>query len=1090
MRVLTHLASTAVSFGCLAVFLVLAQLAQSEPTPDWEDPLVTGINKLPPRASGWSCPDAEAASQTDYRSAERSPWVRRLNGDWRFKWSPTPTERPHDFYLPGYDVSGWETIAVPGTWQTQGHGVPIYLNNGYPFYANPPRVTLEPAPEYTAYKLRNPIGSYRREFSAPDDWRDKRVFLHFAGVKSAMYVWVNGERVGYSQGSRCPAEFEITEHLQDGKNTLACEVYRWCDGSYLEDQDMWRLSGIYRDVFIFAKPKTHLWDVHVETSLDDDCRDGFLRLSGSIRLDDGREADDLSLRVRLFDAAGKPVGGQASALLEHRLGSSQSRWHSFESERVAVPTPALWSHETPRLYKAIVEFCDGDRIIEAQQARIGFRKVELRVDGLFVNGSSIKLKGVNRHEHHPDHGGYIPLASMVEDLRLMKQANINLVRTSHYPNDPSWYELCDEFGMLVMDEANVESHGLSYHKNVLPGDLPEWREPVVERMRRMVIRDRGHASIVLWSLGNEAGYGSAFVAMAGVCRQLDGQQRPIQYADMNLPCDMDSQTYPTPMWLENHVAGKAERVGESLAAHGAYPTGKPFFMNEYVHAMGNSVGNFQDYWDVVDRHPMLIGGCIWDWVDQGLRKQEKGRSYLAYGGAFGDYPNDGNFCMNGLVDADRDPHPHYWEVRKVYQPITVTPESQSPGLFRVSNKHAFHNLTEYEALWVVHRNGVEIESGTLGRIDVPPGESTAVLIRPESLNVMDAGEFLLTVRFCLPADKPWAEAGFCVAWDQITIKQREPARRTLEGRVAAAMTESEASINLVSRDSLGRLRQYTIDKNNGLLRSVRCEGKELMVAPLRPNFWRAPTDNDIGWDMHELLQPWKEAGERTELLSIAASPEGSSAAVVAKLNLPDVNASVELTYEIDREGCLVVGFRFDRLPNLAMPPRVGMQCTVPERFSNVSWYGKGPHESYQDRMTSAWLGLHQSNVRYWAHSYPRPQESGNRTGVRWAELADADGDGLRISAIRSPLNVSAWPNRQIDLEGRDYAHELPERTDITLNIDCRQMGVGGDNSWKLPVHDKYRIPDQDACEYAFRIDPVSGRQRKLKQAASKSMSVQ
>jgi beta-galactosidase len=746
----------------------------------------------------------------------------------------------------------------------------------------------------------------------------------------------------------------------------------------------------------------------------------------------------------------------------------------------------LWSHETPHLYTSIVELCQGERVIEAQQSRIGFRTIEVSDNGFLVNGRAVKIKGVNRHEHHPDHGAYIPPESMRQDVRLMKQANINLVRTSHYPNDPYWYELCDEYGMLVLDEANVESHGLSYHKNVLPGDHLEWKEPVVDRMRRMVVRDRRHASVVFWSLGNEAGYGSAFVAASKACRELDGQNRPIQYADMNAPCDVDSQTYPTTAWLEDHVLGKAKRKAGAKAPHGKYPSGKAFFMNEYTHAMGNSVGNLQDYWDVIDKHSILIGGCIWDWVDQGLRKEgDGGVTYLAYGGAFGDFPNDGNFCMNGLVDADRKPHPHYWEVSKVYQPIAVSAESISEGLYRVHNKHAFLNLDAFDASWVLYRNGVAVESGKVGPLHLPPGESALTSVTPKYLEAPDNVDLHLTFRFELSSDERWAKKGFCVAWEQIAIKTKDRSialGSPIEGVRSASLAETATQYLLSTPNPQGEPCQFAIGKKTGMLESLRCGDREHLLGPLKPNFWRAPTDNDLGWKMPESLGAWKTAGEHASVRAVSSTGGDACVTIVTDMYLSEVDAHATINYQLDSSGQLRVAFRFNDLADMAMPPRVGMQCAIPAEFNRVTWYGRGPHESYQDRFSSAAFGRYRAEVDRWTHQYPRPQESGNRMGVQWATFTAASGEGLLITAVDGPLNISAWPYRQSDLEHCSYSHELPQRSQITLNIDYRQIGVGGDNSWSLPVHDKYLLPVGDACEYTYLIQPVVKRQENVVRA--------
>lgn len=1060
----------AVGIGCSAIS------AAGAPAADWENPAVIGLHKLPPRSSGWSCPTTESAQKTSYRDFDHSPWVRSLNGAWKFRWSPKPEERPHKFYRRDFDDSAWNSIQVPGTWQTQGYGTPIYLNQGYPFKVDPPRVTGEPDREFTAFALRNPVGSYRTTMELPASWSGNRVYLHFAGVQSAMYLWVNGRRVGYTQGSRTPAEFDVTEFVKPGANLVACEVYRWSDGSYLEDQDMWRFSGIYRDVFFYCKPPTHLWDINVDAGVDKAGHTGTIAVRGSVRSTGSTPPGKMSVRVRLFDAAGAPVGSESGVLTETVVEDADVEWLSIATPVATIPRPALWSHETPQLYTAVVELWAKDRLVEAQSARIGFRRVDLSPDGFFLNGRSIKLKGVNRHEHHPDYGGHVPYDSMVDDLRLMKQANINLVRTSHYPNDPRWYELCDEYGMLVMDEANVESHGLSYHKKVLPGDLPQWKEPVVDRVRRMVVRDRNHACVVSWSLGNESGYGSAFEAMAQECRRLDGQRRPLQYADMNSPCDMNSRTYPTLTWLRDYAQQNSIAQREGTAPDGA-PSDKPFFMNEYCHAMGNSVGNLADYWDYIEQQPDMIGGCIWDWVDQGLRRtNERGESYLAYGGAFGDHPNDGNFCMNGLVDADRKPHPHYWEVQKVYQPISMQAIDPARGLYAVRNRHAFKSLGDYHATWRLTQDGHVVETGHLDRLDAQPGEVVQLSVTPESLSRKRNADYHLMFRFELPERAAWAAKDFCVAWEQFEVSRKvaeptPPPQQKPDRRVR--LQQDATSYVLSATSPHGEPVAVVVGKKTGLVESYTCGSREYLLAPLTLNFWRAPTDNDHGWKMPQKLGAWKSAGPSAQPLQVSAAGGDTTRKVDVILDLPSVGASAAVCYELDQAGQLNVSFRFKDLSTGPTPPRVGMQCRVSADYRTVSWYGRGPHESYRDRLSSAAFGVYHSDIRRWAHQYPRPQESGNRIGVRWAAFQDSAGDGFEVTAAGAPLNVSGWPHAQRDLESSAYAHQLPQRDFLTLNIDYGQIGVGGDNSWGLPVHAKYKISPTDYCRFAFRIRPLA-----------------
>jgi beta-galactosidase len=798
-------------------------------------------------------------------------------------------------------------------------------------------------------------------------------------------------------------------------------------------------------------------------------------------------AQGLSVRVDLFDPEGRQVGA-GPALLTQPLGKLQrGAWSHVETPRVELAHPQRWTHETPHLYTAVVQLWKGERLVEAQRARVGFRQARIVGQEFCLNGQAVKIKGVNRHEHHPDFGGHIPVAAMEQDIRLMKQANINLVRTSHYPYDPAWYELCDEYGLLVMDEANVESHGLSYHKNNLPGDRPSWERAAVDRMRRMVVRDRGHASVVAWSLGNEAGYGQAFVAMARECRLLDPEQRMIQYADMNLPCDVDSQTYPTVAWIQEHLRGEAQRKGEqnqtsSSAQHGPYPSGKPFFMNEYAHAMGNSLGNFDGYWELIYAQPMLIGGCIWDWVDQGLRKTaEDGTQYLAYGGDFGDVPNDGNFCMNGLVDADRQPHPHYWEVKKVFQPVRVRAVDRVEQLYAIENRQAWTGLDGYRATWELSRDGIQVEGGTLSPLEVPPGESREVTIPHRVIPAGDQADYYLTFRFCLVEGTPWAEAGHCVAWDQVPLGEELAPRGPSPGAASAVaaqtvtLREEAEAYYFSARGDQGLPLEISVSKQSGLLESYRLGTHDYLAGPLGLNFWRAPTDNDEGWKMPKKLGMWQAAGSEARCQSLEVR-DGQSAfpSLVAVVELPGALGQVELCYQLEADGQLLVTYRLDRAAQVPTPPRIGMQATLPAEFRQVRWLGRGPHESYADRQSSAAFGEYQASVDTWNHLYPRPQETGNRTGVRWASFADSAGRGLHIAAVGEPLNVSAWPYRQSDLAEFSHAYLLPRRDQVTLNIDYRQIGVGGDNSWGLPVLEQFMIAPDDPCRYGFRIEAVGG----------------
>ncbi|MEE4286319.1 MAG: glycoside hydrolase family 2 TIM barrel-domain containing protein, partial [Mariniphaga sp.] len=651
----------------LKILLILAIFnhfgAHAQVPPEIQNENIFGLNKLPARTAFWPAPDLQEAEKTDY---DHAAWVKSLNGEWQFHWSPDPKSRPVEFYKPNFSRKDWATIDVPSTIERQGFGVPLYTNSVYPFKVNPPFVMDEPDSKYTTFKHRNPVGSYCRTFTIPEEWDGKRIIRHLAGSSSGTFVWVNGHKVGYSQDSRLPAEFDLTDFLISGENFLAIETYKYCDGSYLEDQDYWRLSGIYRDVFIRAVPQATLWDVYAQPKVNLENRQGSIVLHYSAANFSEESTKNQSLTVSVSSPSGKSVIDKKSFNIESFVQGFSDEMVLPEIELGEVE---LWYDDKPLQYKVLVEFKAGGEVVEAYQLPVAFRKIEIAGNTILLNGGKFKVRGVNRHEFSPDQGWTITREEMIRDLELMKQANINFVRNAHYPNDPRWYELCGQYGMMVMDEANVESHGLSYHKRILPGDKTGWTAASVDRMKRMVIRARQFPSVLMWSLGNEAGYGNAFPEMRKATHNSDPEKRLIQYADMNIAADFDSQTYPTIEWLKQHLQGKAVRKGErgestNEEQHGKYPSGKPFLMNEYAHAMGNSLGNFDDYWKLIYKNDMLVGGFVWDWVDQALYKNRDNQAEgFVYGGDFGDYPNNGNFCINGLIGADRIPHPHYYELQ-------------------------------------------------------------------------------------------------------------------------------------------------------------------------------------------------------------------------------------------------------------------------------------------------------------------------------------------------------------------------------------------------------------------------------------------
>ncbi len=824
----------------LAVLIAAAWLAVAadEPgaVPEWENPQINGVNKEPAHGLRWPYADADAARKG---GPEASPFYRLLNGEWQFHWVGKPADRPIDFHKPDFDARGWRTIPVPSCWEMQGYGIPIYTNVRYPFPADPPHIPHE----------YNPVGSYRTEFELPAEWSQRETFIVFGGVYSAFYLWVNGQFVGYSEDSKDPAEFNLTSVVKPGKNLLAVEVYRWCDGSYLEDQDMFRYSGIFRDVYVYSTPRTRVRDVFLRCDLADDAPDATLQATVKLHLAAGEPPKDWIVQVELFDADGRPVPLTPPALARPVRPAPGEEVTVDLSSRVAHPR--RWSAEGPYLYRAVVSLKDAEGIVtQVEGFSFGFRKVEIKDGRFLVNGVAVKLKGVNRHEHDPDHGRALPYVRMLQDIELMKRHNINAVRCSHYPNAAAWYDLCDAYGLYVIDEANVESHGMGYTLEKSLGNHPLWEQAHLDRTVRMVETHKNHPCVVMWSLGNEAGPGVNFVATSRAVKALD-TTRPVHYERFNEVADVDSTMYPSV---------------EDLAAVGKAPSSKPFFVCEYAHAMGNAVGNLQEYWDVFDAFPRLMGGCIWDWVDQGLRKttdEEPGpdsrpRWYYAYGGDFDDQPDDGPFCCNGLVLPDRQVTAKLLEVKKVYQYIAIGAEDSAAGRVRVENRYAFTNLNRFDVRWSLTEDGHVVQQGALPPVDLAPGASTSLQLPLEPPTLKPGAEYFLRVGFHLRIDERWAARGHEVAWEQMPVPYAVPPAALPDvGRMPAVKLEETPDDVTVS----GAAFRIRFDKHTGTLASLRYGENEMLAqqpgtitGPLL-NVFRAFTDND-GW----LRAPFYDTG--------------------------------------------------------------------------------------------------------------------------------------------------------------------------------------------------------------------------------------
>lgn len=1050
---------------CLVIVLLKYSGAYSQVPAEIQNENIFGINKLPPRTIIWPSPSLAEAQKSDY---DHAAWVKSLNGKWRFHWSPDPQSRPVDFYKPDFSTKDWAIIEVPSTIERQGYGVPLYLNRGYPFKVNPPFVMDEPDPQYTAYNQRNPVGSYCRTFKVPGDWDEKRIILHLAGASSGTFIWVNGKKIGYSQDSKLPAEFDITDAIVPGENLLAIETYKYCDGSYLEDQDYWRLSGLFRDVFIRAVPQTTLWDVYAQPKVNLMNRQGSIVLHYSAANFSERTTKNYSLKVSVKSPDGKSIVENKSFDLEPFI-------QGFNDE-VMLPDidlgkVELWYDDKPVQYSVNVELKQKNRVVEAYKLPVAFRKIEVSGNTLLLNGKKLKIRGVNRHEFSPDQGWTITRKEMIRDLELMKQANVNFVRNSHYPNDPRWYELCNQYGIMVMDEANVESHGLSYHKRVLPGDKPGWTVACVDRMKRMVIRDRQFPCVLMWSLGNEAGYGTAFQKMREVTLANDPEKRLIQYADMNAVADMDSQTYTTIAWLKKHLQGKAERKGEhgestNEEQHGKYPSGRPFIMNEYAHAMGNSLGNFNDYWQLIYENDMLAGGFVWDWVDQALYKNRKNPTEeFVYGGDFGDYPNQNNFCINGLIGANRIPHPHYYELQKVYQPVSITLVKTEPLVVEIINRQMASNLNEYNFRYQIIADGHQVAEGKLNATDIASLEKEQVFL--PNIDYDSTKECYLTLQLLLKEDKLWAKRGDVFAWEQFQLnspkKNEDPSAE--QGISKLKETENERDY-IISGDSFS----VKIDKSTGMISEYKVGDEVLIDGAIRFNFWRALTDNDKGWKVDRKMGIWKNEAENFKLLSFKVSETDCNAIAVDSRYLFEATQSVlEMRSLIYQDGTIDIDYRIsipDQAPNV---PRIGLQFTLNSKFQNIEWYGRGPQENYFDRKLGAVIGIYQSTLNDFITPYVRPQENANRCDIRWVKFADNNKQTISFDADDSyTFSVSAWPYSQSSLEQATHDFELVKDSLITVNIDYAQMGVGGDNSWGLPVNDSYLLKPGE-YHYNFKI---------------------
>lgn len=1054
---------------------------------DWENHHVLQINREPARAAF-----------TPFH-AQKGDCSICLDGTWKFRWTPVPDERIVEFYQTDFNDKDWVGFPVPANWEVNGYGTPIYVSAGYPFKIDPPRVMGEPKVDYTTYKERNPVGQYRRSFQLPAGWEARgQTFLRFEGVMSAFYVWINGERVGYSQGSMEPSEFNITNYLHAGENQIALEVYRYSDGSYLEDQDFWRFGGIHRSIHLLHTPDIRIRDYAVRTlPVSTDYQDFILQIDPQFSVYRGMTGKGTTLQGVLKDASGREIAtlkGDVEDILdlEHKAGR-MNEWYPQRGPRklgrmsATIKSPKRWTAETPYLYKLHLTLLTAEgEVIEQVEQSVGFRSVEIRNGQLLVNGAPVRFRGVNRHEHDPRTARVMSEERMLQDILLMKQANINAVRTSHYPNVSRWYELCDSLGLYVMDEADIEEHGL---RGTL-ASTPDWHAAFLDRAVRMAERDKNHPSIVMWSMGNESGYGPNFAAISAWLHDFD-PTRPVHYEGAQGaggepdPKTVDvisrfytrvKQEYLNPGIAEGEDKERAENARWERLLEIAERTNdnRPVMTSEYAHSMGNALGNFKEYWDEIYSNPRMLGGFIWDWVDQGIYKTlPDGRIMVAYGGDFGDKPNLKAFCFNGLLMSDRETTPKYWEVKKVYSPVELRVES---GELRVTNRNHHTDLSQYRCLWTLSIDGKQKDQGEITLPEVAPGESETiplpVSIAGKKASAKATSDLRLTISFILKRDALWAKAGHEVAWEQFCIQEGALLSSKLEnrGRLKVRADEEHLSIS-------GSGFSIQWEKNvTGSLTSLTYHGKEMLAHPadfpLQPvtQAFRAPTDNDKSfgnwlakdWSLHQMDNP------RISLDFFKHEVREDGAVIVriqTRNRYKEGMIVTKFLYTILSDGTIDLKTTFQPQGILPELPRLGIAFCLSSDYNTFIWQGRGPQDNYPDRKTSAAVGLWKGSVADQYVHYPRPQDSGNKEEVRRLMLTDRHGKGIRVDAVEDVFSASALHYIAQDLYKETHDCNLKPRPEVILSLDAAVLGLGN-SSCGPGVLKKYAI---DKKEHTLHI---------------------
>lgn len=1008
---------------------------------EWQDPNINEVNRAPMHTHYFAYEDEASALKG---CKESSSNYMTLNGTWKFFWVKNADMRPTDFYQVGYNDKGWDEIQVPGLWEMSGYGDPMYVNVGYPwreqFNSNPPEVPIE----------GNHVGSYRREITIPADWKGKEIFAHFGSVTSNIYLWVNGKFVGYSEDSKLEAEFNLTKYLKPGKNLIAFQVFRWCDGTYLEDQDFLRLAGVARDCYLYTRNPKYIQDIRVTPDLDAQYKDATLNIALNMN---GNGTVDL----KLLDKNGKEIA------------NSSVKGSGKLSTEMAISNPEKWSAETPVLYTLVATLKEGSRTMEVIPVKVGFRKIELKNSQIWVNGQPVLFKGANRHEVDPDYGYVVRPERMIQDIKMMKSLNINAVRTCHYPDNNLWYDLCDQYGIYMVAEANIESHGMGYGEKTLAKN-PLYAKAHLERNQRNIQRNFNHPAIIFWSLGNEAGFGPNFEACYKWIKNED-PSRAVQYeqAGTNDFTDIYCPMYRDYKGCEDYCQGDID---------------KPLIQCEYAHAMGNSQGGFKEYWDLVRKYPKFQGGFIWDFVDQSLHaKTKEGISYYAYGGDWNKYDaSDNNFINDGLINPDRRPNPHAYEVKHIYQSIWVTPADLANGTVKVYNENFFRDLSNYYAEWQLLANGEVVQTGIIDQLDVAPQQTKTIKLDYSINGICENKEILLNINFKLKKGETLLPAGHSVAKNQLTVRSYQMPDLKLANELKSNVEVSVPIIKESDRNYLiieGDRFRLDFDKKEGFLCRYDVNGMPLLKenGKLTPNFWRAPTDNDMGANLQNKYVAWKKPG--LKLVSLTSNIDNDMAVVKAEYTMEAVKAKLYLTYTINNNGAIKVTQKMeaDKSAKVSDMFRFGMQIQMPKCMDHIDYYGRGPIENYIDRNNVTDLGHYVQTVDEQFYPYIRPQETGTKTDIRWWKQTNKSGNGLLFFSD-APFSASALHYSIDSLDDgpqKEQRHsELIPQIDYTnMCIDKVQMGLGCINTWGALPMEKYRIPYDD-YEFSFIMKPIQG----------------